>query len=51
VVTETGAKRRQGNDSKWLPEKEAVAPVPKENESRVGRATLDEVCKQTGYKP
>jgi C4-dicarboxylate-binding protein DctP len=31
--------------------KKAMAPVHKENEARVGRETLDEVYKQTGYKP
>jgi C4-dicarboxylate-binding protein DctP len=31
--------------------KKALAPVHKENESRVGKETLEEVYKQTGFKP
>jgi C4-dicarboxylate-binding protein DctP len=31
--------------------KKALVPVHKENESRVGKETIDEVYKQTGFKP
>ena len=31
--------------------KKALVPVHKENESRVGKETLEAVYKQTGFKP
>ena len=42
---------RHGSDAQKAAWKKALVSVHKENESRVGKETLDAVYKQTGFKP